>query len=218
MIQVRYPSHGVHPALEVPMFCPRTLTPAALIALVAVAVAPLQVESQTLLTRGSYVRVTLESGHTQVGHLESVSEAGIMLRLADQSVATFPSPGVRRVDVRTGFARGSSGAAMGTLLVTAGLGGVIGGATYKPSNNSGGWNIGPYSRADHIALGIALGAVVGVPFAILAGAQEREVWEIARVPRATRPSTELRVGPSAGRGVTSWVSIPVGGRRPHQGR
>jgi hypothetical protein len=161
--------------------------------------------ASVVVTAGSRVRVTAPATGRVVGTLLSATADSVQIELTGGSTLTLPKAGLSGLELSTGVRRnGWRGAGIG-LLVGAGVGGVVGLATYRRAEcyetalegffcdivNRTSRSVTVISDA---AMAGAAGAIVGA----LIGRVGRERW--VRVP--VREGTRVGVMGRSGFGVT----------------
>ena len=149
-----------------------------------------------VLAPGSRVRVTTTATGRIVGTFVSAGDDSLRLELADGGVLAFPRTSLSSVEMSTGARRqGWRGAGIG-LLAGAGIGGVVGLATYRRSqcydNPVEGFFcdlVNRTSRSVTVVSDAALGATAGAIVGALIGQAGRERWVPVEIAR-----TGVRVG------------------------
>jgi hypothetical protein len=183
-------------------------------------VTPAAAQTPPDLEPGARIRVVDQRGHETVGTL--------LLATSDSLIVNTNQGAQRRafdVSSVTGLqvSQGQYRRVAETTLITTGalalVGGLIGAASYQPCDAKGwGCMLAPDSRGEAFGLGLAGGAVIGLPLGLIVGlAVKHDRWADVPLPgsRAQEPVVQLTRRPGGLVGV--GLSIPLGGRaRPER--
>ena len=176
---------------------------------------PAGVSAQLPLNTGVRVRVTRTNGNTVVGRFESATAEEVKLsNEATRAEYLIPQSAIRRIErsvARTRRFGRNFAIAAGTVSA---LGGIVGAATYTPCESTGFMScfMSPDNRLQAFGMGLAAGAMVGVPIGLIFGLTARhDQWEVVSARQDSEP--QFRIAPAGAGGVVLGLSMVVGGHR-----
>lgn len=156
-----------------------------------------EVEAQRVAAIGDTVRVRPVGVSWQLrGVVESITESGVAIRLADGEATVIHPHRVRSLQILAGRGSGLGSGA----LVGAGIGALVGGVVGLTEAGSGG-DIG----AEAVPIGmLTVGLLGGVVGAVLGGGGARERWIGARIQPLTSAGRDLVPRGSGPRALVAW--------------
>ncbi len=174
-------------------------------------VLPFDGSAQAVPSPGNRIRIKQVDGTVLTGTLATLSPETIQLSVgAAVPTVEVPVEGIEALEISLGR-QSRFGKYFGlTLAATSIAGAIIGAIAYVDTGPCSWLCIGPQTRGEYIAWGLAGGAIIGLPLGAIIGSQVREErWNRVALPAPTAPRLTIR--PVIGSGVGFAGSLRVGG-------
>ncbi|HUF51987.1 MAG TPA: hypothetical protein VMN60_14275 [Longimicrobiales bacterium] len=178
----------------------------AVVVMAVACAAPVAPQSQPV--QGERVRVTRTGGSTVVGEFRSATAEEVRLyNVATRREYIIPQSAVRSMERSTGRTRRFGRNFAIGVGVTSVVAGVASAASYSPCEAGGfGCLMHPESGLQALGMGLAGGALLGVPVGIVAGlVAKHDHWETIIGPE--RDDVALILAPAPGRRVTLGLRV-----------
>jgi hypothetical protein len=157
--------------------------------------------AQTTLSPGTQLRITLETddqiGRVVTGSVLNSNEDGLLIRVADGIHRDLEWRSLQRLEV---FERSDSSkvsASMKGWLGVTGMGAIVGAVHWSPCRPKRMMDclIHPKSRGDAAVLGGVLGAIAGIPVALILRTYQAGTWVEVDIPQAAELAGGVRAVP-----------------------
>ena len=172
-------------------------------------VLPFDGSAQAVPSPGDRIRIKQVDGTVLTGTLATFSAETIQLSV-DSSRVEVPVARIEVLETSLGQRHNYPKYIGLTLAATSIAGAIIGAIAYVDTGPCSWLCIGPQTRGESMAWGLAGGAIIGLPLGVIIGSEVREErWNRVALPAPTAPRLTIR--PMIGSRVGFAGSIRVGG-------